>query len=51
MIKQTIQLFALPLGAQLAPSEWDAFLKAPFRSSKKSSAIQALARSAKSDAR
>ena len=28
MIKQTIQLFALPLGAQLAPSEWDAFLKA-----------------------
>lgn len=27
MIKQTIQLFALPLGAQLAPPERDAFLK------------------------
>ncbi|WDU79087.1 MULTISPECIES: 4'-phosphopantetheinyl transferase family protein [Lysinibacillus] len=27
MIKQTIQLFALPLGVQLAPSERDAFLK------------------------
>lgn len=28
MIEQNIQLFALPLGAQLTPLEWDAFLKA-----------------------
>ncbi|MFF5996606.1 4'-phosphopantetheinyl transferase superfamily protein [Lysinibacillus sp. KU-BSD001] len=27
MIRQNIQLFALPLGAQLTPSEWESFLK------------------------
>ena len=36
MIKQTIQLFALPLGVQLAPPERDAFLKAlPLRCKEK----------------